>query len=140
MGRARLRYIQVASILAALCCFFFGGSFIPWLWHLVPWGIHHINRFGVPPGPFPNPLACFAAPSVVLGLIWLAYYGAGYLWTMFTTGPRHYSQPDPPRPASPLSRGWSGEQKWELVQHCYERFREALKRYNPLPFDLKTPE
>ncbi len=140
MGRAHLRYIQVASILAALCSFFFGGSLVPWLWQLVPWGIHHIGWFGVPAGPFPNPLIFFVAPSIVLGLIWLAYYGASYLWAVFTVRPRSYSLPDTSQPASPISRGWPGELKWELVEHCYQRYREALKLYNPPPFDLKTPK
>jgi hypothetical protein len=52
-----------------------------------------------------------------------------------------YYQPPQPKPEEvPLSQAWPGELKHQLVEHCYEEYRKALKRYDPPPLDLKTPE
>ncbi len=39
-----------------------------------------------------------------------------------------------------LSQAWPGEEKHELVEQCYQQFRQALLRYDPPPLELKTPE
>ncbi len=37
-----------------------------------------------------------------------------------------------------LSQAWPGEEKHDLVEQCYQQFRQALLRYDPPPLELKT--
>ena len=38
-----------------------------------------------------------------------------------------------------LSQAWPGEEKHDLLEHCYQEYRQALLRYHPVPLELKTP-
>lgn len=40
----------------------------------------------------------------------------------------------------PLSLAWAGEEKHQLVERCYQEYRKALQRFDPVPIDLKTPD
>jgi len=150
MGRLMVLSLRWANIFGAGLSFHFGSSIVPWLMALFAWGVRHIPWSGNPPGPFPSPVLFIFHPNMNVGLIWLNYYIIAYTWSMlrlwhgktklklspfalFRTAYQTTSQ------VSRLSQGWPGEQKWELVERCYQKYREALKRYSPQPVQLKTP-
>lgn len=140
MGRVYIHSVRWASVLGAGLSFLFGGSIVPRLMALAIWGVRHIPWSETPPGSFPNPIAFVFHPNIKLGIIWLAYYIIAYIWSICRLSRGRYrsiyrSTLRKPR----LSQGWPGEQKWELIEHCYQRYREALARYSPQPVQLKTP-
>ncbi len=143
MGRFSIHSVRWASILGAGLSFLFGGSIVPRLLAIVIWSVRHIPWSRNPPGPFPNPSVLFSSLNIRFGLIWLAYYILAYLWSICRPLHRRFvryrslyrSTLREPR----ASQAWPGEQKWVLVERCYQRFREALARYSPQPLQLKTP-
>ena len=143
MGRFYIHAVRWASILGAGLSFLFGCTIVPWLIALSLWAVRHTPWSANPPGPFPNASLLFSSPNMRFGALWLGYYLITYLWSFY--GPffgkyaRYHSIYLFTPQKAPLSRGWPGEQKWELVECCYQRFGEALKRYNPQPVQLKTP-
>ncbi len=143
MGRVYIYAVRWASVFGAGLSFLFGGIIVPQLMSLAIWSVRHIPWSQTPPGPFPNPSVLFSSLNIRFGLIWLAYYILAYLWSIYRPLHRRFvryrsiyrSTLREPR----ASRGWPGEQKWVLVERCYQRYREALARYSPQPLQLKTP-
>ncbi len=165
--------VQAASFVGGFCSFLFGASLLPWLlalaqefFHWFPWW--NQPHIGVVFEALPKPLDFVASPNVLLGLIWLLYYGITYLLAATSLSARQqanlhqrlvqeYPIPaswytDPSNPSSvlfsqqrqrkeqpALAQAWPGEQKWELVEHCYQLFRNALERFDPPPVKLRTP-
>jgi hypothetical protein len=166
LRRVRVRKLRAAILAGAFLSFLFAASLLPWLGATAPWAIHWIGgalSWGPRPGAFPNPLDFISAPNLILGLIWLVYYTIAYIRAKTTFSSRQLSQLmweynhrdddqnteytslfhspplERPRKQPPLSHAWPGEQKHELVEHCYRMYRKALQRYNPPPVELHTP-
>lgn len=143
MGRFFVVSMRWASVLGAVFSFFFGSSIVPRLMALAIWGVRHVPWSPTSPGSFPNPFPLFFHPNMILGLIWLIYYIVAYIWSIFRLlrgkFARYRSLCRSTLQKPILSQGWPGEQKWELVERCYQQYREALKRYSPQPLQLKTP-
>lgn len=140
MGRFYIQLVRCASVLGAGLSFLFGYDIVPRLMALAIWGVRHIPWSKTPPGSFPNPITLGFHPNINLGIVWLAYYIIAYIWTIcwiLRSRYRTIYQSTLRKPR--LSEGRPGEQKWELVEHCYQRYREALARYSPQPIQLKTP-
>ncbi len=167
LEKKHLRQITVHTLVTTSCVggfltLLFGACIVPWIWAVVLWLVHLIpwwHRAGT----FPNLFGFLASPSLRFGLIWLGYYLLAFLWAAAHLSPRQrmylraeqireyekthgewtlgtYTQPDPHALDEPLSQAWPGELKHQLVEHCYTKLREDLKRFHPLPLDLKTPE
>ncbi len=161
-----VRTLTTASCIGGLLTLIFGAWIVPWIADVGQWLIHQIPWWHQV-GTFPNVLRFLAVPDLRLSLIWLAYYLITYLWAVATLSPRQqlalrtkiaqeyrekddewdlnssgfdtYHQAPQPKEAIPLSQAWPGELKHQLVEHCYEQYRKALKRFDPPPLDLKTP-
>lgn len=155
MRQVYIRKVVVASIVGAFLSFFVGASALPWLWAVVLLGIHQFPQWHQP-GSFPNPLYFIATPNVLLGLGWLLYYLVTFVWAMMTLSarqkaqiraeidqkyrqPKDFSDSHSQKQQAPLSEAWPGELKYELVERCYQEYRQALQRYNSPPIDLRTP-
>jgi hypothetical protein len=139
MGRFLVFFAGSLSLLGAGLSTFFGACLVPWLWALVFWSASSFLPSLPSSGPFPNPLISLLNPSLLLGLVWLAYYCNAYICSMFYPLPRKSLRTEvnqlPPR-----SQELSSERQSELIQYCYQQYREALARHNPLPIkQLKTP-
>jgi hypothetical protein len=151
MTRVQMRLMHLVIILSTLYSFFSGGSVLPSVVsHVLPW--LRVAPPAAPPWSFPYP------PNGLLGGIWVAYYVVAYL-VAASCGARaasplykkrfarleHDYRRDcftcSSRPAhaacSPVA---PEEQEHRLVERCYEHYRWALHRYEPLPLpELKTP-
>ncbi len=165
---AVVRKLAIASCLGGFLTFAVGAWILPWLGAIGVWLIHRIPWWHVA-GSFPNLLDFIAAPHMVLGLIWLIYYIAAYVWATVSFSPRQrmqllakwdreyretygewsfsgyyydrsYYQPARKKEEAPLSQAWPGELKHQLVEHCYEEYKKALKRFDPPPLTLRVPE
>jgi hypothetical protein len=160
-----IRRLWIASLFGALCSYWFGAGFVPyvftqvlpWLWTGLVLLLSHVASVIPTPalGPFPAPWSDLIAPNWIPGLIWLSYYSIGFL-----VG-KHDSVKHTPRsrrvkyefqydsrigtykylPKEPVySSAKAGELKHQLVERCYEEYRKALKRYEPQRIrELKTP-
>lgn len=183
LRQAALHKLTISGCMGAILTLLFGGAMVPWIWAVAQWIVHQIPWWHQT-GTFPNLLSFIAAPNLLLGVIWLGYYGLFWAWAALTLSPRQklalreqayqeyrnthgewgfnmygasspnlwqtndveprpysYSQSDQLKKANiPLSQAWPGELKHQLVEHCYQEYRKALKRFDPVPIDLKTPE
>jgi hypothetical protein len=168
LRQAAVRKLAIASCLGGFLTFAVGAWILPWLGAIGMWLIHRIPWWSVA-GSFPNLFDFLAAPQMVLGLIWLLYYIVTYLWAAVSLSPRqkmqlraqwdrehretygewsfsgysydnNYSQPARKKEDAPLSQAWPGELKHQLVEHCYEEYKNALKRFDPPPLTLRVPE
>lgn len=139
MGRFYIHLVRWASVLGVVLSFLFGASIVPRLVAIYIWGARHIPWSQNPPGPFPNPSDLFSSLNIRFGLIWLAYYSVAYFWSMYSPLRKRFVRNRSTLREPKASQGWPGEQKWVLVEHCYQRYREALARYSPQPLQLKTP-
>jgi len=139
MGRFLVFFAGFLSLLGAGLSTFFGACLVPWLWALVFWSASHFLPSLPSPDPFPNPLTFLLNPSLPFGFAWLAYYCSAYVCAMLYPLPRESLRTlvnQLPR----LSQGVSREHQSELIQYCYQQYREALAYYNPSPIkQLKTP-
>lgn len=143
MGRFYIHLVLWTSMFGAGLTFLFGSCIVPLLVAIYIWTAFHVPWSQIPPGPFPDLSVFFSSLNIRLGLIWLGYYILAYIWSMYRSfswrpidDASSYRKTDP-EPA--VSRGWPGEQKSILVERCYQRYQEALARYNPQPVQLKTP-
>jgi hypothetical protein len=169
LRQAAARRLTTASCIGGLLTLLSGAWIVPWVIAVASWLIHQIPWWHQA-GAFPNLLHFLASPDLKFGLIWGGYYLITYAWAASTLSPRqkghlvanaaqeyddHYgewslnsyggSYYQPPQKKekekeAPLSQAWPGELKHQLVEHCYQEYRNALKRFNPVPINLKTPE
>jgi hypothetical protein len=165
MGRIHVRQIRIAILFGAFFSFLYGGCLVPyvatqvlpWLWWWFVVGISHILTFITvrPPAALSWPWSFLFAPSLILGGIWVLYYILIYWGAILSARSGHrnqyytkveydyqynvYSLVGPSAPPA-LSQAFAGEQRHQLVEHCYETYRKALARYNPQPIpQLLTP-
>jgi hypothetical protein len=156
-----IRRMRVMSIVGGLLSLFFGASIVLWIIRWIPWAFHQIPFWHIP-GNAPDILASVRHPDLRYGLIWIAYYLLFYWLSILIRSPRqrqrdywqytrdswdHEEGIDPlgssfsqkHQKKKPLSHAWPGELKHQLVERCYEQYRKALERFNPKPFELRTP-
>ncbi len=168
LRRAAIRKLAVVSCVAAFLTFTSGAWIAPWIGNIPAWLVHQIPWWHQT-GAFPDLFFFVAHPNMQLGMIWLGYYLATFLWATMTRSPRqkqalraqlnreyrekygdqglsyyaytqYYNQQPELQPQDiPLSQAWPGELKHQLVEHCYAEYRKALQRFDPPPLDLKTP-
>jgi hypothetical protein len=173
LDKPAARKFPAAGLLGALLSFLYGVWLAPWVGQSLVWFFHRVTSWFTDPSPFPHLGHFFAAPDLLVGVIWLGYYAVFYVWACVSISPREqrarsaaversyreqyrdeWSFPHPysslysqgyegysPQPVEePISRAWPGELKHQLVEHCYQQYREALKRFDPIPLTLQTPE
>jgi hypothetical protein len=82
------RKLLIASLSGVALSFVAGACLAPWIFAVVVWLVHQIPIWHELPGSFPNLFDFVAHPNLLLGLVWLGYYGCLYLWATWNPSPR----------------------------------------------------